>query len=465
MPRVSTGANTRAEVREEKKIVRGGDEVRTYEYHGREPRQVQEFLKKIYAENEFRSTRRRERFRTDIRSRSHSDVGICNCSHAAPFSFESATARHSILVVSCSAGSGMLRAGDAHVEISRGSCVPLSANGVIGISGEPALAHSSIHITAERVNVLCGQWIGTELAEPLMFDLTPFDCGFVMEWRRIVRALDALMTMEKPPPIALASLREHAIGVLLERRPHNLSRFLRGHGTPSARVIQEAARLMEDHAEFPIGLGDVAEAVGCSVQALHQGFREHARATPREFLYAVRLKRARETLTTEIAADSVAEVAQRYGFVNLDGFRTAYAERYGEGPEETLRRQKGELDREMMEQLSSSGPNFSPEKAELLRRFVLTNIGGRIPVRSLAEKTGMSVQNFIVAFTRAFGTTPAQYVIGERLRRACWMLANTNERISSIAAETGFASQSHLTTTLKQHGGLTPIQYRKLYRK
>lgn len=465
MPKVSPSVNSRTEGREEKRIVPGGNEVRTYEYHGREPRQVQEFLTKIYAENEFRSTRKRERFKTDIRSRSHSDVGICNCSHAAPFSFESAAARHSILVVSCTAGSGMLRAGDAHIDISRGSYVPLSANGVIGILGEPALSHSAIHVNAERVNVLCGQWIGSQLDEPLTFDLTPFDSGFVMEWRRIVRALDALMTMEKPPAIALASLREHAIGALLERRPHNLSRFLTGQGTPSARVIREAAHLMEDRAEFPIGIGDIADAVGCSVRALHQGFREHARATPREFLYGVRLKRVREALTTETAADSVTEIAQRYGFVNPERFSTSYTEQYGEGPEETFRRHRGGPTWEMMEQLNSRGPSFSPEKAEVLRRFVLTNMGSRILVRSLAEKTGMSVQNFIVAFTKAFGITPAQYVIRERLRKALRMLANTNERISLIAAETGFASQSHLTTTLKSHEGLTPIQYRKLYRK
>jgi transcriptional regulator GlxA family with amidase domain len=273
--------------------------------------------------------------------------------------------------------------------------------------------------------------------------------------------MNALLEMEKPPPIALIGLREHAIGLLLESYPHNYSRFLRGHRTPSARVVREAMRLMEDRATFPIPVADIAGMLGCSVQSLHQGFREHERTTPRAFLYAARLKRVRDALTTDMTVGSASEAASRYGFVDYERFSAQYSERYGESPEDTFGRPDRVRDRPEACESTARGPSLTDAKAEMLRQHIDTHTGSRILVRSLAQQAGMTIQNFIVAFTKAFGTTPAQYVIGKRLRRACWLLRNTKDSISTIAADTGFASQSHLTTTLKQHEGMTPIQYRR----
>jgi hypothetical protein len=44
---------------------RNAERVQIYEFHGREPRKVQEFLTKVYAENEFKSVGERAHFRTD----------------------------------------------------------------------------------------------------------------------------------------------------------------------------------------------------------------------------------------------------------------------------------------------------------------------------------------------------------------------------------------------------------------
>jgi AraC family transcriptional regulator len=435
--------------------------VRTYEFHGKEPRQVQEFLAKVYAENEFKSTGKNGRFRTDIRTNACADIGLCNVSHAAPFTFESTTPRDSFLVFSCIGGTGNLRAEDLTVHVHSSRSVPLSATGFAGISGESALTHFSIHIGTERIHSLCAQWVGCPLAHPLVFDLTPFAQDLADRWQRVIKATDALMNLESPPPIAIVSLREHAIDMLLESHPHNYSRFLRGHMTASAQLVRDAMRFMDDNADLPIAISDVAGALRCSVQSLHQGFREHERTTPRAFLYSARMKRVRDSLTSDSAVNTAADAANQYGFVNYECFGAAYVERYGERPETTFFRHDGAYSRLEKYESTARGPILTDKKAEMLRKYIDTHTGSRILVRSLAQQAGMSVQNFILAFTKAFGTTPAQYVISERLRRACWLLENTDDSISSIAAETGFASQSHLTTTLKQHEGLTPIQYRK----
>ena len=65
----------------------------------------------------------------------------------------------------------------------------------------------------------------------------------------------------------------------------------------------------------------------------------------------------------------------------------------------------------------------------------------------------MSTQSFAAAFKPSFKTTPAQYVLSERLKWARWLLANTNISISAVAAETGFSSQSHLTAVSRRLSG------------
>jgi AraC-like DNA-binding protein len=435
-----------------------GPEVVTYDFQGREPREVEQFLTKVYAENEFRGSRTRRRVRTKIKTSVCADVALCNVSHAAGFSFKAPTDRDSFLVLSCTGGSGTLQSDDATLPVFRQRSVPISAAGFAGISSESLLTHFSIHLHAQQVYSLCAQWIGSPLEQPLVFDLMPLSPELTIYWQRIIKAMDALMAMESPPLIALVSLREHAIGLLLEFHPHNYSRFLRGHRTPSAQVVREAMRQMEERADDPVTVADIAGTLGCTVQSLHQGFLEHERTTPRVFLSAVRMKRVWEDLASGTTAGSAGELACPYGFLNYKRFTAAYAEHYGECPDETfLRYQKPEEDHGVI----TTGPSLTDARAKLLREYIDVNIGGRLTVRSFAQLTGMSVQNFIIAFTKAFGTTPAQYVIEKRLRKACWMIRNSQKSISTIAEETGFASQSHLTTTLKQHEGVTPTRYRK----
>jgi hypothetical protein len=108
---------------------RPGPEVVTYDFWGREPRDVQQFLTKVYAENEFRGAGTRRRVWTRIKTSACADVALCNVSHAAAFSFESATDRDSFLVLSCTGGFGTLQSDDATVSVFRQRSVNFSESG------------------------------------------------------------------------------------------------------------------------------------------------------------------------------------------------------------------------------------------------------------------------------------------------------------------------------------------------
>ncbi|KGM31842.1 helix-turn-helix domain-containing protein [Inquilinus limosus] len=110
------------------------------------------------------------------------------------------------------------------------------------------------------------------------------------------------------------------------------------------------------------------------------------------------------------------------------------------------------------------GPRLNERAQARLQERIHTHLGDRITLDDLATIAGMSPHNLLIAFRAAFGTTPAQYVIAQRLRRVRWLLANTAQDITAIALETGFASHSHLTTAFRRHVGVAPRDFRRRWR-
>ncbi|PZD73847.1 Virulence regulon transcriptional activator VirF [Acaryochloris thomasi RCC1774] len=78
----------------------------------------------------------------------------------------------------------------------------------------------------------------------------------------------------------------------------------------------------------------------------------------------------------------------------------------------------------------------------------------------LAEVANMSESSFCHQFKARMGTSPHQYVIQQRIKRAKLLLLNRDLSIVEIAYRCGFNSQSHLTIYFRQHTGMTPNAYR-----
>lgn len=96
-----------------------------------------------------------------------------------------------------------------------------------------------------------------------------------------------------------------------------------------------------------------------------------------------------------------------------------------------------------------------------LRDFVEVSLDQDLSLETLARESGLSVCLLPRAFRHHFGTSPHQYVLGRRLARARSLLADTDLPISEVALETGFSSQSHLTSAFKKCTGVTPNGYRR----
>jgi AraC family transcriptional regulator len=111
-----------------------------------------------------------------------------------------------------------------------------------------------------------------------------------------------------------------------------------------------------------------------------------------------------------------------------------------------------------------------PESPGILQRindlmaFIQTRLEMPLTVEDMAAEAGMSVNSLIVHFARATGRTPAQYVLHQRLRHACWFLMNRPLSIAEIAFATGFSSHAHLCAIFRRKIGMSPGEWRRRHR-
>jgi AraC family transcriptional regulator len=107
---------------------------------------------------------------------------------------------------------------------------------------------------------------------------------------------------------------------------------------------------------------------------------------------------------------------------------------------------------------------FSAKQTRLVSGFIADHLQQPIMLAQLADLVGMTSHELLEAFRQAFGSTPAQYIIEQRLRRTRAELLGSNDTIATIAAEVGFCSHAHLTSTFASKYGITPSEFRASHR-
>jgi len=102
-------------------------------------------------------------------------------------------------------------------------------------------------------------------------------------------------------------------------------------------AVDRAMEWIEDHLDEPLTVSDVAAAAGLSTRQLQEVFRRQRGVSPMEVVRDLRLTRAHAQLR---GSTSVGDVAHACGFGHLSRFASAYRDRFGELPSETLQRRR-----------------------------------------------------------------------------------------------------------------------------
>src|SRR2546423_14815256 len=106
----------------------------------------------------------------------------------------------------------------------------------------------------------------------------------------------------------------------------------------------------------------------------------------------------------------------------------------------------------------------SPRWLSQARELIHNQFSGQLSVSLIAKAVGVHSVHLSRTFARYFGASIGDYVRSLRVERARHEISSTNLSLAEIAANTGFYDQSHLSRVFKRELGLTPGQYRKLFR-
>jgi AraC family transcriptional regulator len=99
------------------------------------------------------------------------------------------------------------------------------------------------------------------------------------------------------------------------------------------------------------------------------------------------------------------------------------------------------------------------------QEYLHAHFAENISFSALAETVGAHPVYLAREFRRRYGCTMGDYVRRIRIETACRKIAESDLPLDEIALMTGFYDQSHFTNVFKRFTGMTPAQYRAIFRQ
>jgi AraC family transcriptional regulator len=99
---------------------------------------------------------------------------------------------------------------------------------------------------------------------------------------------------------------------------------------------------------------------------------------------------------------------------------------------------------------------LSPRQLKRVVEHIEAHVDRRLALAELAQVAGVSASHFKALFKRSTGLPVHQYVVRRRVERARLLLQEKTTTIADVAAQTGFANQSHLARWMRRVAGVTP---------
>ena len=98
-----------------------------------------------------------------------------------------------------------------------------------------------------------------------------------------------------------------------------------------------------------------------------------------------------------------------------------------------------------------------------ITEHINAHLDSELPLCELARIARRSPRQLIRTFSITFGSTPHQYVINQRVARAKELLLG-DQLLVQIAADLGFANQSHFSFVFQKLVGYSPGKFRRISR-
>jgi AraC-like DNA-binding protein len=111
--------------------------------------------------------------------------------------------------------------------------------------------------------------------------------------------------------------------------------------------------------------------------------------------------------------------------------------------------------------LSPGALRTAEERTAAVRDDIAADPARPFRLEELATAAGLSVPHFSLLFRRQTGYAPIDFVLRQRVRRACRLLDRSHGTIGAIATEVGFADPYYFSRCFRRVMGVPPRAYRQ----
>lgn len=99
-----------------------------------------------------------------------------------------------------------------------------------------------------------------------------------------------------------------------------------------------------------------------------------------------------------------------------------------------------------------------------IRAYLVERLDQRITLPALSARFGIPLTTMKQNFKIVYGASIGAYMQSYRMQKAMWLLQETDQSITEIAAQVGYQNASKFSEGFRQFTGVTPSEYRKIPR-
>lgn len=238
------------------------------------------------------------------------------------------------LVLTTLAGSSEARSGPVDHMGGTGSTVLVASDARSAFRYSADNVQLGVRVDACRIADIWRSIAGREppsaLPVPALLDAPRRD-----RWLASVQLVRQLLDPDVPAALRAMQLPRAEEILLMCLVGEQLTDALPAEGGVASTCARRAVAFIEEHAERPLTLTDIAAASHCSVRTLHRAFQQWRDVGVMRHLKDVRLRRVRMALQDPDETASITEIATRWGFAHLGQFATDYRKTFKERPSDT----------------------------------------------------------------------------------------------------------------------------------
>lgn len=290
--------------------------------------------------NEHRLAARSSAISARVYAKGRGPLKVCMLEYGEAVTVETQPAADFVLVQCALRGQVDVRCAEGNWTIHPGHSLVLPSSVPLTLDWEHSALHVLVKIPLARLNGVYETLVGRPPSSPLRFRHEFGGDDVAAGWASLVNYY--CDQLERASPESTASLmgtrvaEEALMGHLLCTSSAALDEPMGRNIAP--RLVRRAREFIEVRLGDPITLTDIAVAAGTSARSLSRAYQEYYGISPMASVRQLRLERIHAALKESTSDDSVSDIAIRWGCLHLGRFATAYRERFGQSPHETLKR-------------------------------------------------------------------------------------------------------------------------------